>query len=297
MRNYLNQYSKGIFFVFLLIFTFVSHGNQLSDLSKWDAFWISFGSDSNKANSWTAFRKTIVIKNVPSSAITAISADSKYWLWINGELVVFEGGIKRGPTPNDTYYDEIDILKSGINTIAVLAWYFGKEGFSHKSSGKAGFIFDCQTPDFQILSDKSWRCTLVKAYQSAILSVPNSRLSEANILYDARLDLGKWQEDNYPENEMMAAVELGKAGVAPWNKLILRPVPLWKDFGLKKYTNQKFSPSSIVDTIICELPYNAQITPYFKLEPSSGQKIVVCTDNYLFYNGGDHNIRAEYLTI
>ena len=38
-----------------------------------------------------------------------IACDSKYWLWINGDLVVFEGQLKRGPTPSDTYFDEIDL--------------------------------------------------------------------------------------------------------------------------------------------------------------------------------------------
>jgi hypothetical protein len=35
----------------------------------------------------------------PQNALVQIAADSKYWLWINGELAVFEGGVKRGPTP------------------------------------------------------------------------------------------------------------------------------------------------------------------------------------------------------
>lgn len=58
-------------------------------------------------------------------------------------MEVFEGGLKRGPNPNDTYYDKGDItkwLKEGENIIALKVWYFGKQGFSHNSSGKAKFI-------------------------------------------------------------------------------------------------------------------------------------------------------------
>ncbi len=89
-------------------------------------------------------KKKLTSVSKPNSLPAMIAADSKYWLWINGKMVVFEGALKRGPNPNDTYYDEVDIAKylnAGKNTIAVLLWYFGKEGFAHKSSGKAGLIF------------------------------------------------------------------------------------------------------------------------------------------------------------
>ena len=54
----------------------------------------------------------------PEKAVAQIAVDSKYWLWINGQLAVFEGGVKRGPTPKDTYYDEVDLapfLQKGKN--------------------------------------------------------------------------------------------------------------------------------------------------------------------------------------
>ena len=64
---------------------------------------------NDNPNTWIAFRRDILIKKVPSEVIAQIGVDSKYWLWINGNLVVFEGGLKRGPNPEDTYYDEVNI--------------------------------------------------------------------------------------------------------------------------------------------------------------------------------------------
>ena len=59
-----------------------------------------------------------------------IAADTKYWLYINGVLVVFEGGLKRGPTPTGGYFDVVELatdnLKEGVNTIAILALYLGR---------------------------------------------------------------------------------------------------------------------------------------------------------------------------
>ena len=283
---------------FFILLSLVAH---VAWAQNWKAQWISNMECQSTANTWLAYRKTVDLQTKPENAVAKIAVDSKYWLWVNGQMVVFEGGLKRGPNPLDTYYDEVDIapfLKTGKNTVAILVWYFGKDGFSHKSSGRAGMIFDCQSPGFELLSDNSWKCSLLKAYQTACEPLPNFRLSESSILYDARKDLGPWQTESYNERNMSGAMVLGKAGDYPWNKLVPRPIPLFKDFGLKSYLKEnKPTISQASDTIICDLPYNAQVTPYLKVEASDGNKITIFTDNYIYFNGGDGGIiRAEYIT-
>lgn len=105
--------------------------------------WITAFENQNATNSWICFQKEFNINAVPAKALTRIAADSKYWLWINGKLVVLEGAVKRGPNPNDTYYDEVDIaphLKQGHNLISALVWYFGKEGFSYNPQWSRRFL-------------------------------------------------------------------------------------------------------------------------------------------------------------
>src|SRR5690606_34624293 len=159
---------------------------------------------------------------------------------------------------------------------------------------KAALIFDCQSEEFSLLSDTSWNAWPLIAYQTAPEPHPNFRLPESSILYDARLEYAGWETaDHFAMANKRNAVEIGVAGISPWNKLVLRPIPFWKDFGLKDY------PSAYErrgDTIICSLPYNVQFTPYFKINAKAGQRIVLVTDNYLHYNGSDDNIRAEYIT-
>ena len=96
----------------------------------WKAQWIGTDVGTDTVNTWINFRKEIDIKTISDKPIIArIAVDTKYWLLINGKMVVFEGGLKRGPTPKDTYYDKVDItsyLKKGKNTFAVLVWYFGR---------------------------------------------------------------------------------------------------------------------------------------------------------------------------
>lgn len=259
----------------------------------WKAYWISTDVCQSEPNTWLSYRKKVHLSSVPQKAIAHIAADSKYWLWINGEMIVFEGGLKRGPNPQDTYYDEMDIapyLKVGENTIAVLVWYLGKHGFSHNSSGKAGLLFDCQAPGLEILSDDTWGCRLNTAYQTCESPKPNYRLSESSILYDARQDMEAWHQPDV-EPHFPGASKLQKAGGTPWNKLIKRPIPLWKDYGLKNYVETYKNK----DTLICVLPYNAQITPYLKVKSPAGAKLVIATDNYYYYNGATENIRAEYI--
>ena len=100
--------------------------------SEAQAQWITAADCKNTENTWLSFQKVEVLDAKPEKALARIAADSKYWLWINGKMVVFEGCVKRGPNPRDTYYDDVDLapyLQQGRNVISVLVWYFGKEGF------------------------------------------------------------------------------------------------------------------------------------------------------------------------
>ena len=67
------------------------------------------GLPAGEQNQWLAFRKDFSIDKVPSQAPARIAVDSKYWLWINGKMVVFEGQLKRGPARGESYFDEVDI--------------------------------------------------------------------------------------------------------------------------------------------------------------------------------------------
>ena len=263
----------------------------------WQASWIGV-SETPDVNQWSCYRKVIHLDEAPGQAVARIAVDSKYWLWINGELVVFEGQLKRGPTPEDTYFDRVDLakhLRKGDNTIAVLLWYFGKHGFSHKSSGKAGLVFDATVDDVSVLSDKSWKAMIHPAYKSTGDPRPNFRLPESNIRFDARNDIEGWQNPDFDDSSWAAVSEYGVPPCVPWNQLVERPVPLWKDYGLKEYENAAELPTvSDGQVIKAKLPYNAQVTPYLEVEGPAGQLIDIRMDNYK--GGGPPNVRAEYVS-
>lgn len=260
----------------------------------WKAQWINTERCQSASNTWLAYRKTVSIDEVPATLTAHIAADSKYWLWINGRLAVFEGGLKRGSSPYDTYYDSVEIapyLVSGENTIAVLVWHFGKNGFSHVNSGLAALLFEAIAPGIEIVSDKSWRCGVYDAYQNTEAPYPNYRLSESNIRFDARLAEEGWNlpgfKNTFPGAEIASVV-----GKAPLGQLVKRPIPMFKDFGLRDYPDIRQSAKG--DTLFCRLPYNCQFTPYLRVEAPEGNTIYMQTDNYR--GGGPENVRAEYIT-
>lgn len=281
----------------LTLFVLLAVSIQLSAVSI--PQWITAFENQNATNTWMCFQKEIFINAVPGKALTRIAADSKYWLWINGELVVLEGGVKRGPNPDDTYYDEIDIaphLKSGHNLISVLVWYFGKEGFSYNPSGQGALLFDCQTNELVLQSDDSWKATMHPAYYTPLAPYPNFRLPESSIGFNAELGMDDWEKGENAACQYWAKARVvGKEGDAPWNKLHHRVIPLWKDFGLKDYVSQTVHSGMTNDTLICQLPYNAQVMPYMELEAEkSYSAITILTSHY--QGGSAYNVRAEYLT-
>lgn len=268
----------------------------------WRAVWITAATGHRTApegsvplaNTWAVYRHTFTLTDVPSRIEAHIAVDSKYWLKVNGRDIVFEGGLKRGPNPRDSYYDTLELgphLQPGKNTIEVLAWFFGRDGFAHKNSGRAGLLLELLDPATGALilaTDATWQAALHPAWSTARGEQPNFRLAEASLRYDARRTL--------TDSDFTPAIVLGPAGAPPWGALHPRPIPLWHDSGLMDYASIDGPPLprlSDGETFIARLPYNAQITPYLEIEAAEGTLIDIRTDHYR--GGGEPGIRAEYV--
>ena len=260
----------------------------ISSVQAQEANWITADdSTCNERNVWIEFSKDFELKKKVKKAEARIAADSKYWLWINGEMAVFEGGLKRGPNRNDSYYDIIDLapyLKKGKNDIRLLLWYFGKSGFSHNSSGKSGIIFDA--PEIGLTSDRTWLSQRLDAFQTADKPKPNYRLSEANIRYDARLE---------GQDRLKPSVEIGRWGDQPWGGLVLRPIPQWKDYGIVEVAFTETSDDQGNKVLTARLPYNTQMTPVIDVTDAAGGTLIRMETDHIM-GGSEPCIRAEYIT-
>ena len=241
----------------------------------------------NQPNTWIEFRKDFALKKKPKKAEAKIATDTKYWLWVNGELAVFEGGLKRGPNRTDSYYDVVDLapwLKKGSNDVRLLLWHFGKPGFSHVNSGRAGVIVDA--PSISLSTDRTWQSQRLAAYQTCDKPYANFRLPESNIRYDARLQ---------GQNDLKSSIEIGLWGDAPWGKLIERPIPQWKDNGVKSVAFEQSEDNRGNIVLSARLPYNMQMTPVIDLtDDNEGTTVRLETDHV---RGGSQDcVRAEYIT-
>lgn len=273
-----------------------------------NAHWI-WQEQDGPANTWVAFRKTITVDEVPSEALTKISTDTKYWLWINGKMVLFEGGLCRGHAPNTIYYDSVDFapyLQKGDNTIAILVWYWGRTRKPHEDSGKGGLLVSADW-NLNLNTDATWKMKVHPAYD------PNSggggpsanRVNAYNVKFDARKAMGDWTENawykaGFDDSTWEVPTEKGEMNSQPWGTFVKRAIPQWNDRGLVNYTELTFNKEKIrlpfknnsdsAVIISAKLPFNQQITPYLKVKSASGKTLVVDTDN------GFNMLTSTYIT-
>ncbi len=256
----------------------------------WTARWIWDKENLTQTNVWMCLYKKVSLEKTPDELIADISADSKYWLYINGENVVFEGSVKRGPDEDSGYYDSIDIapyLREGENSICALVWFWDDEtSYSYNSSGQGGFLFEAVSEDISIVSDQSWKVKRHSAYIDSPLYPPNYRLPEYSIYFDARKDFGDWTAKDYDTSAWENATEYAVGGEGAYGKLYPRGIPFLKDYGLKDYENSEDYENYTVNKLLGEkitvdIPYNAQLTPYLKIIAPAGKKIRITTENTL----------------
>jgi len=266
----------------------------------WKAKWIWDKENLTEENVWMCFNKKVTLDKIPDKLIAHISADSKYWLYINGETVVFEGSVKRGPDENSGYYDSIDIapyLKEGENRVCALVWFWDNEtSYSYNGSGQGGFLFEAINEGITIISDKSWKVERNTAFIDSPFYPPNYRLPEYSIYYDARKDMGDWINEAYDVTSWENATEYAVGGEGAYGKLYPRGIPFLKDYGLKCYENSKDYENYTVsrlfgEKIAVDIPYNAQLTPYLKIIAPAGKKIRITTENTLI-----GAVSATYIT-
>ena len=258
----------------------------------------------NNANTWMCFVRDFFCITVPKQAKVHIAADSKYWLYINGKMVVFEGGIKRGQRPDATCYDELDLsgcFVKGSNRMAVLVWYFGKSGFSHVSSGQGGLHFDAAIDDLHISADENWKVKKHPAYLQAPEGEegPNFRLPESDIYFDAALDLGAWYQPDFNTDEWDNAYILDVDQANKLGTLIPREIPMFRDFGIHAFENSHCIRGVHVeqDSVIeMKLPHNLQFTPILTLDAPAGKKIVIKGEMYHTNAPGENCLKSVYFT-
>jgi hypothetical protein len=214
------------------------------------ASWIA-PSVSIPNGTFAAYRADVTLKSSCKNVSVALAVDTKYWLFINGKMVVWEGGLKRGPEPGAGYFDSLDLSTAGWtegqNAVAILALYLGRRTVppsqpwwnnEHSDSGVHALLFAgdmCGTP---LVSDASWRAVPHPAYSNDFMSDlrPNFRASEPDIVFDSSVTTLKgWTSPTFDDTAWPMSVSKGSPGDAPWGALVERPIPLFTHSPHRKY--------------------------------------------------------------
>ncbi|MBN8636146.1 MAG: family 78 glycoside hydrolase catalytic domain [Anaerolineae bacterium] len=202
--------------------------------------WIWDAGDTKPRNIFLNFRRTFDLSTIPAAAPLHISADARYYLYVNGVRLGY--GPARG-YPYRYHYDNYDIaehLRIGKNVVAVMVNHWG-EGTFHQLVVRGGLLLQIDMDDI-IVSDARWRVRRNTAYRQNTPRISIQLPWEEQ--FDARLADG-WTDSDYDDAEWDSAVEIPPADV-PWSGLTARRVPL--------LGNEPIQPTSITDTGIVRLP-------------------------------------------
>jgi len=222
-------------------------------------------------NEWFVARATWSLPALSDAPVSLrVAADSKYDLYLNGRLLVREGGLKRGPVPDGTYLDEIIIPANAINssnTLGVLLRYFGKNSFSHRDSGAPGLLVHPAQGTIN-----GWRMRRHPAYFNAGDLRPAFRLSENSVGYSELLAIPEWASCGLDDSAWPGAVDGGPAGSGPWGELFDRPIPHWRWSEPREYSaiRKTVSEDGLHDLVFCRLPHNAQLVPVITADTIPG---------------------------
>lgn len=299
----------------------LKYGDAIEIYKKSDftGYWI--WTQYSPEDTYVAMRKTFTA-DAAGKATAYISAESKYFLWVNGVLTVYDGSTKRGPTPYDSYFDTVEIdVAEGENTLAFLIPYNGRSGDSSidgalslgEGETQGGLLFEMKVGNKVVKSDSTWKVKQLAEYKnkrSLGAQYPaypqTSMLAERNVYYDARESIGDFTAAAFDDSAWDNATPIAKAGALPFGDLYASVIPLTEfngeitEFDLtSKYGNAAAAQyiGKTLDkntTIELNFPKNMQFGAYFEVTAPAGKKITYYPDTFELPDG--YTFKDTYIT-
>lgn len=120
------------------------------------SFWIWDEAKCGLENQYVCFKKQFDAER-EENLILYICADTRYAVWLNGELAEFGEYLSQ---PEEKFYDEIslkDYLQNGTNTLCIEVNYSGVKSFTYKK-GTPGLIYFMESEKRTITPDETYVC-------------------------------------------------------------------------------------------------------------------------------------------
>lgn len=174
MYIFKRNYFRKLISVTLLFISFTVESQSINpefSQKMWSATWIKVPQTDGVAYGVYLFRKEIVLEKVSQSFPIYISADNKYQLFVNGELIA------RGPAKGDAMhwnYEQLDLapfLKVGKNCIAARVSNDGPHVAESQKSFISGLIIQGTSPESAVINtNNTWRSIQDLSYSPILIS-------------------------------------------------------------------------------------------------------------------------------
>ncbi len=178
----------------------------------WSAHWISVPGESPFDYGVYHFRRTFDLASAPSAFLIHVTADNRYKLYVNGELVSL------GPARGDLHhwrYESVDIthyLKAGKNVLAAVVWNFGELAPEAQITNQTGLLVQGDGPAERIIdtggAGKLWKCVRDAAYAPAPREREMSRfyyVTGPGDQVDAKVYPWGWERPGFDDSAWLAA--------------------------------------------------------------------------------------------
>lgn len=208
----------------------------------WDAQWISVPGEPQNVYGVYHFRKNFELDSKPDRFIVHVSADNRYKLYVNGEMVSI------GPARGDLFnwnFETVNLsawLKQGKNTLAALVWNYAEvKPVAQVSFNQTGFILQGNSASEKVVNtDNSWICYKNNAYTPHEKGVYGYYAAGPGEEVDAARYPWGWERAEYDDTAWIPA-HPGRNGAAkgtrdyPGRLLVPTPIPPME------YRPQRFS--------------------------------------------------------
>ncbi|MFN3684629.1 MAG: hypothetical protein ACK41F_11965 [Fimbriimonadaceae bacterium] len=201
----------------------------------WAASWIGFDPHPSRDLGFFAYRNRLRLDSVPDRFPVRVSADQRYKLYVNGELVAF------GPQRGDElhwFYETLDLaphLRPGDNWIAALVWNFGRHAPQAQHTSRLGFVFESLVLPEQLNTPGGWQVAALPGLDFEMMqSSPSYHYIDVGPgeVVDGRMHAFEWetgsevQELDWRKPIVVSGAEDrgNNSGGTPWN-LVPRSIP------------------------------------------------------------------------
>ena len=307
-----------LFIIFFFCANSIMHAQSenpaIANDRPWNAEWIAPQNNNGTDYGVFYFRKSIDLTSKPDSFIIHVSADNRYKLFVNGELVSL------GPARGDTFYwnyETVDLakyLKKGKNTVSAIVWNEAEYRPEAQITVRTAFILQGNSKTEEILNtNDTWRCTQDKGHQPIpgyFFAASRGEMVDMNHTIK-----GDWKAVDYDDSQWPAAAKIfdgklkGNSDGLAW-QLVSSSLPQMEMKyqripRLRKVTGMNVPPSFPEKKTPLTIPANTEVTllldqtyetnAYVTLDFSGGKGAGISLGyaETLYDKGGDGRLKSN----